>query len=103
MSPRKRRPEPPEECSQCGESIPRDALACPGCGADERTGWDANPWLPGEEVLPDDDEWDEDRRPPIFDHETWTPKRWVAVALIVLAAFAFIALQRSSVWFFHQR
>lgn len=30
---------PPEFCPVCGESVPRGAAACPGCGADERTGW----------------------------------------------------------------
>ncbi len=30
---------PPEECANCGAAIPRDAKACPECGADERTGW----------------------------------------------------------------
>ena len=29
----------PPERAQCGEDIPRGARACPGCGADERTGW----------------------------------------------------------------
>ena len=29
----------PEQCAQCGEDIPPNARACPGCGADERTGW----------------------------------------------------------------
>ena len=29
----------PEECAQCGADIPPRALACPECGADERTGW----------------------------------------------------------------
>lgn len=24
----------------CGEPVPRGALACPHCGADERAGWD---------------------------------------------------------------
>ena len=33
------RPPAPEECAQCGEPIPSQARACPGCGADERTGW----------------------------------------------------------------
>ncbi len=32
-------PPPPEECAQCGASVPRRASACPECGADEHTGW----------------------------------------------------------------
>lgn len=34
-----RPPSPPAECAQCGAEIPPRALACPECGADERTGW----------------------------------------------------------------
>ncbi len=30
---------PPEVCPVCGEDVPRGALACPECGADERSGW----------------------------------------------------------------
>jgi hypothetical protein len=30
---------PPEECANCGATIPRNARSCPECGADERTGW----------------------------------------------------------------
>ena len=30
---------PPTECPVCGEDVPRKARSCPGCGADERTGW----------------------------------------------------------------
>jgi hypothetical protein len=30
---------PPAECANCGAAIPRNAKACPECGADERTGW----------------------------------------------------------------
>jgi predicted nucleic acid-binding Zn ribbon protein len=32
--------KPPETCPVCGESVPPGAKACPGCGADERSGWD---------------------------------------------------------------
>jgi hypothetical protein len=30
----------PENCPVCGAAVPPRAAACPGCGADERTGWD---------------------------------------------------------------
>ena len=29
----------PETCAVCGEDVPPAARACPGCGADDRTGW----------------------------------------------------------------
>lgn len=29
----------PETCPVCGEDVPRDALACPECGADHNSGW----------------------------------------------------------------
>ena len=29
----------PEVCPNCGAIVPRNAKACPGCGADEKTGW----------------------------------------------------------------
>jgi len=30
---------PPETCPNCGATVPRNAKSCPGCGADEKTGW----------------------------------------------------------------
>lgn len=29
----------PEVCPVCGAEVPRNAKACPECGADEHTGW----------------------------------------------------------------
>src|ERR1044072_7274503 len=29
----------PEICPVCGEAVPRNALACPECGADHNSGW----------------------------------------------------------------
>ena len=37
----------PEHCAVCGAAVPPKALACPACGADERTGWRE----PGTEAL----------------------------------------------------
>ena len=48
------RPSPPDECAQCGEPIPRNARACPSCGADERTGWRESSIYDGLD-LPDDE------------------------------------------------
>ena len=33
------RPRTPEVCPVCEEDVPRDALACPECGADHNSGW----------------------------------------------------------------
>jgi hypothetical protein len=29
----------PEICPVCGEDVPRNVLACPQCGADDKSGW----------------------------------------------------------------
>jgi hypothetical protein len=34
-----KRPPAPETCPVCGEDVPRNALACPECGADHESGW----------------------------------------------------------------
>ncbi len=46
--------EPPGECANCGADIPRNARACPECGADERTGWRESSIYDGLD-LPDDE------------------------------------------------
>lgn len=38
MARAKRKPAP-ETCPVCGEDVPRNALACPECGADHESGW----------------------------------------------------------------
>jgi predicted nucleic acid-binding Zn ribbon protein len=47
------RPPPPDECANCGTDLPRNARACPECGADERTGWRENSIYDGLD-LPED-------------------------------------------------
>ena len=83
---RPRRPEPPDECSQCGASIPRTAYACPGCGADEETGWDANPYLdPAQVDIPDYlvDDYDPATDGPVLPGESPRRSIWWYVAIAV--------------------
>lgn len=56
------KPAPPEECANCGATIPRGAKACPECGADERTGWRESSLYDGLD-LPEEAFEDESERP----------------------------------------
>ena len=80
----------PKVCPVCGEDVPRDALACPECGADHNSGWreDADTYdavdLPDEDFNYDEfvkQEFGSGGRPAI--KMVW----WIA-AIILLAAFA---------------
>ncbi len=44
---------PPEICPVCGEDVPRNARACPGCGADEKSGWNPDAHIQDGLDLPD--------------------------------------------------
>ncbi len=89
---------PPEICPNCGAEVPREARACPECGADEQTGWseDAHAQRLG---LPDER----------FDYEEFVQEEfgaeskvrprgmkwlWWAVAIMLLAAFAYTFLRQ---------
>lgn len=52
----------PDECANCGATIPRGAKSCPECGADERTGWREQS-IYDELDLPDDAYEDADAAP----------------------------------------
>lgn len=90
------RQSPPDECAQCGEPIPRNAHACPSCGADERTGWREVSLYDGLD-LPDDDgeESDATARPRRARHSQGLA--WYSVATLIglllvlgLGAFGFL-------------
>ncbi len=84
--------EPPEVCPVCGESVPRDARACPGCGADERSGWNKDATRYDGLGLPDEAfEAEPSRRPrpsPLRD------RFWTAVIFAVLAGLIIIIVFR---------
>lgn len=80
---------PPAECPVCGAVVPRTAQACPGCGADERTGWDEEKTRHDGLDLPD---W-------AFDEAPARPSRpagvlWTAVAVVTLAAVIAVLIRR---------
>ena len=93
---RKPRPDPPEVCPVCGEDVPRNARACPHCGADHRSGWNEEATGADGLDLPDED----------FDYDAFMerefgvrrPRRglrlvwWIAALILILAlGYAFLA------------
>ena len=79
---------PPDECANCGASIPPHAHACPECGADERTGWREASIYDGLD-LPDS----------AFDADAAERKPrgglawyWIVTAVVALGAAIFFAL-----------
>jgi hypothetical protein len=75
---------PPEECAVCGTALPRDARACPECGADERTGWRDASLYDGLD-LPDA-AFEGDESPPRPPLRRTLPWYWMAVGLVMLVA-----------------
>jgi predicted nucleic acid-binding Zn ribbon protein len=92
--PRVNRPlPPPPTCPVCGEDVPANARACPGCGADHSTGWKPGATAQADLGLPDE-EFDYDD----FVQREFAPeqrrargikKHWWITAVILLAAFVF--------------
>lgn len=79
---------PPEECANCGAAIPRNARACPDCGADERTGWRETSLYDGLNLPESDDPADGNYRER-SDGLRWY---WVAAIIVVLATLILGAL-----------
>ena len=85
----------PDECANCGAAIPPKAKACPGCGADERTGWRENDATRYDGLdLPDSafaDEADTGGGGSARANHRSTPRRglrwyWLAVAALLIAS-----------------
>jgi predicted nucleic acid-binding Zn ribbon protein len=75
---------PPTECPVCGEAVPRGARACPGCGADERSGWDEESTRYDGLDLPDSAFDDEAGHRPV--PRKTRDQLWLVVAVLVLLA-----------------
>lgn len=83
---------PPAVCPVCGEAVPRNATACPGCGADERTGWDEDATRYDGLDLPDSAYGDE--RTEKIARRTHGRGLWTAVAVGLLVLLTFGLLLR---------
>lgn len=85
----------PEICPVCGEDVPRNALACPECGADHNSGWREDAASYDGVDLPEDFDYDEFTRKefgsspkPSGISAIW----WItAIALLLLTLLYFFA------------
>ena len=81
---------PPGECPVCGEDVPRGARACPGCGADGRSGWNEDATRYDGLDLPDAAFDDEPAPAPRGRRDTL----WLAVTVVVLLAVILVFVLR---------
>ncbi len=81
---------PPTECPVCGEAVPRTARACPGCGADERSGWDEEATRYDGLDLPDPADAERETKPPRRRGRDWLTLAVTGVVLLaVILTFIF--------------
>ncbi len=81
---------PPGDCPNCGEEVPAGAAACPGCGADARTGWSDETYLDGIDLADDDEaELGRVRERELGDGLPRGGRAWAAFGLVVFFALLF--------------
>jgi hypothetical protein len=75
-------------CPVCGEEVAAGALACPGCGADDRTGWSTEAEYDGVDLPePEGDAVPEDLKDPAAENAGAGVPAWIVVAAVLLLAF----------------
>jgi hypothetical protein len=78
-------PPPPETCPNCGVNVPRNARACPECGADEQTGWSEDAYAQRLDLPDDNFNYDEFVKEEFGPHKNVRPRGvswfWWLVAL----------------------
>ena len=86
---------PPEICPSCGVVVPRQARACPECGADEHTGWSEEAL--GQRLgLPDEEfDYDEFIKEEFGSTNKIRPRGitwfwWVAAIIVLVAVLAWL-------------
>jgi hypothetical protein len=82
----------PEVCPVCGEDVPRQALACPECGADHNSGWREEAATYEALDLPDEefnyDEFVQEEFGSSFKPSGMKTIWWITAVLIIVASVA---------------
>ena len=86
----------PEVCPNCGGDVPRNALACPECGADEKTGWSEAAKYDGLDLPDEDFDYNEyverefGAKKPVPQGIPWF---WWLIALVLVVVFVVLWLR----------
>jgi hypothetical protein len=96
MAQQPNKPAAPAVCPVCGEEVPRNAAACPQCGADHKSGWREDASSYDGVDLPDEFDYDEfvqsefgdDRRPGGISTVWWLTALLVFAAMIALYVYS---------------
>jgi hypothetical protein len=85
----------PDVCPNCGELVPDNAKACPGCGSCEETGWSDDARADQLGIPSESFDYDEYVK---REFEGENPKRkfgalWTVTAIVLLGAFAWFLLK----------
>jgi uncharacterized membrane protein YvbJ len=87
---------PPESCPNCGADVPRNAKACPECGACEETGWAEDSHTAGLDLPEDSFDYNE------FVQREFGPKKrlprgiswlWWTVSIVLVVLFVLFLLR----------
>ena len=81
-------------CPACGAEVPGSALACPECGADEKTGWSPDTIYDGTDIEdPHEFEYDDWKRREVDEGGPRRTKKqwfWWVIGLLILGALLWV-------------
>ncbi len=83
---------PPSSCPVCGEEVPRNARACPECGACDKSGWSADTATDGLDLRDEEFDYDEFAAEEFGSGTRMSGRQrlWWIVAVVLLIALAML-------------
>ena len=90
-----RKRKPPPICPVCSEDVPLNAVACPQCGADYKSGWRDDALTYDGVGLPDDFDYDDFRRREFgsSSQPMGISTVWWMTAIVVLIALLYLVFK----------